>query len=167
MADETSSVASEEVQTSPDTLMNYHNDGFDNDEHEEHDQEEGFFDTSDRASFGTFFPPPPTEPPPPIPDSDSGSLSSEEESINSDDDPDDPDYINAVLPPHEDFADNDVSPHGTHEEDQSGGSPTHSHTDSTSQLINPSSYKDTLLRDPTFGFDALRRNSNPELTTEL
>ncbi|XP_031549953.1 protocadherin Fat 4-like isoform X4 [Actinia tenebrosa] len=196
MVDETSSVGSEEVQTSPD-VMNCINEAYHNEDHDRHDQEEGFFNDNERVNFGTFFPPPPTEPPPPVPDSDADSLASEEESINYDEDDDrinfgtflrpppteppppapysdtgflasekesinsdddEPDYINAVLPPHEDFADNS-HPHGIGE--HGGDSPTHSHTGSTSQLINSSSYQDAQLHDPTFGFEALRKVQIP------
>jgi hypothetical protein len=162
MPDETSSVGSEEVQTTPD-MMNYINQGYhnNNDDDDDDDQNEDEFD---RVNFGTFFPPPPPGPPPPIPDSESGSVASEEESINSESD-DDSDYINAVLPPHGDFA--DTSFHPENAEEPSRHSPTDSFTGSTAQLVSPGSYKDSLLPDPTFAFGNLRRSSNSEQTTEL
>lgn len=154
MSDESSSVTSDDVNTSP---LNYTNDAYyhENSDDDNTSREENVYEDEGEVHFSTFFPPPPSQPPPPVPDV---GEHSEEESTDNEYDHVNPEYIHAVLPPHEDFADPGNVDH-YHE------SPTHSVTDSTTNLVDPSSYKNNLVHDPTLGFRGPSSNNN--LTTEL
>lgn len=159
MDEETSSDVSDETDN---TELKYYNEGYD-DNNDDEDRVENFYMDGENVNFSTFLPPPPTHPPPAVPNSE-GSDSNHESTDNEGEGSDD-EYIHAVLPPHQDFADpsNDYDQLQHYNE-----SPTHSVTDSTTNLVDASSYKNSLLHDPTFGFaGGMRASINKDLTTEL
>ncbi|XP_048581442.1 protocadherin Fat 4 isoform X5 [Nematostella vectensis] len=155
MDEETSSNGSNDTHVPVDpTVLNYINNAYANSNNESDTDSETYInpDTGEITHFATFFPPPPPNvPPPPIPESDeesNGDLGTENTYMPSDQF--DVDY--EVFSP---------APIGNR-----AVSPTHSTADSTAQLVDPTTFRETILHDQYFAFNG-RLPSNQDKTTEL
>ncbi|EDO41044.1 predicted protein [Nematostella vectensis] len=155
MDEETSSNGSNDTHVPVDpTVLNYINNAYANSNNESDTDSETYInpDTGEITHFATFFPPPPPNvPPPPIPESDeesNGDLGTENTYMPSDQF--DVDY--EVFSP---------APIGNR-----AVSPTHSTADSTAQLVDPTTFRETILHDQYFAFNG-RLPSNQNKTTEL